>query len=124
MAMNGGKRVVTALRAVSRAGVRQSSPWSARAVVGQRWISQSPLRLHDDHDHDFVPLKQGDGAAKTAVLHTEFDDDDDEDDEDMVSVVAVGPNGDLEYGGPTHGGKYKEPTRFGDWERKGRCSDF
>jgi hypothetical protein len=25
-----------------------------------------------------------------------------------------------EYGGP----RGKEPTRFGDWERKGRCSDF
>ena len=25
-----------------------------------------------------------------------------------------------EYGGP----KGLEPTRFGDWERKGRCSDF
>jgi hypothetical protein len=25
-----------------------------------------------------------------------------------------------EYGGPTG----PEPTRFGDWERKGRCVDF
>ncbi len=25
-----------------------------------------------------------------------------------------------EFGGPTG----PEPTRFGDWERKGRCSDF
>lgn len=25
-----------------------------------------------------------------------------------------------EYGGP----RGKEPTRFGDWEQKGRCSDF
>ncbi|KAJ1641393.1 hypothetical protein T492DRAFT_919289 [Pavlovales sp. CCMP2436] len=25
-----------------------------------------------------------------------------------------------EYGGP----RGLEPTRFGDWERKGRCSDF
>lgn len=25
-----------------------------------------------------------------------------------------------EYGGP----KGPEPTRFGDWERKGRCVDF
>ena len=25
-----------------------------------------------------------------------------------------------EYGGP----KGKEPTRYGDWERKGRCIDF
>ncbi|MCW9032887.1 MAG: DUF1674 domain-containing protein [Alphaproteobacteria bacterium] len=25
-----------------------------------------------------------------------------------------------EYGGP----RGKEPTRFGDWEQKGRCTDF
>jgi hypothetical protein len=25
-----------------------------------------------------------------------------------------------EYGGP----KGKEPTRYGDWEKKGRCVDF
>ena len=32
------------------------------------------------------------------------------------------PNGSLEpeYGGP----KGLEPTRYGDWERKGRCVDF
>jgi hypothetical protein len=29
-----------------------------------------------------------------------------------------------EWGGPTRGGRLLEPTRFGDWERKGRCSDF
>ena len=26
--------------------------------------------------------------------------------------------------GETGGSKGPEPTRFGDWERKGRCSDF
>jgi hypothetical protein len=26
--------------------------------------------------------------------------------------------------GPTRGGKRPEPTRYGDWERKGRASDF
>ena len=34
-----------------------------------------------------------------------------------TSVTEIGP---LEIGGP----KGAEPTRFGDWERKGRCSDF
>jgi hypothetical protein len=34
---------------------------------------------------------------------------------------AVPPAGDdAEVGGP----KGPEPTRFGDWERKGRCIDF
>ena len=30
----------------------------------------------------------------------------------------------IEWGGPLRGGGLPEPTRFGDWERKGRCSDY
>jgi hypothetical protein len=46
----------------------------------------------------------------------------DEDDEaDMVPMID-GATG--EWGGPTKGGAMPEPTRFGDWERKGRCTDF
>ena len=44
--------------------------------------------------------------------------------EDIEQMLVEGPDGSLEHGGPTRGGRYKEPTRFGDWERKGRCSDF
>lgn len=38
---------------------------------------------------------------------------------DMFEFQAV-----QEWGGPRRGGRLPEPTRFGDWERKGRCSDF
>ena len=44
-----------------------------------------------------------------------------DDDEDMV-VMTDPKTG--EWGGPTKGGKLPEPTRYSDWERKGRCSDF
>jgi hypothetical protein len=36
------------------------------------------------------------------------------------SAPASGPNASGEIGGPTG----PEPTRFGDWEKKGRCIDF
>jgi hypothetical protein len=29
-------------------------------------------------------------------------------------------NSEVEFGGP----QGKEPTRYGDWEKNGRCSDF
>jgi hypothetical protein len=45
----------------------------------------------------------------------------DEDEEDMVQMVDAKTG---EWGGPTRGGTAPEPTRFGDWERKGRCTDF
>jgi len=38
--------------------------------------------------------------------------------EDTAAVAS--PVTPKEYGGPTG----KEPTRYGDWERGGRCSDF
>jgi hypothetical protein len=37
---------------------------------------------------------------------------------DLAGVAAAEPRG--EIGGPPG----PEPTRFGDWERKGRCIDF
>ncbi|CAN0053843.1 unnamed protein product [Ectocarpus sp. 12 AP-2014] len=48
---------------------------------------------------------------------------DDVGDEEMEEMLQEGPAG-KEWGGPTRGGVLGEPTRFGDWERKGRCSDF
>eukprot|EP01041_Mallomonas_annulata_P009804 gene9804-20393_t len=48
---------------------------------------------------------------------------DNEDEEEMVNMFTKGPMG-VEWGGPTRGGKFPEPTRYGDWERKGRASDF
>ena len=48
----------------------------------------------------------------------------DTEEEDREEMFVLGPDGTREWGGPTRGGKMPEPTRFGDWERKGRCSDF
>lgn len=45
----------------------------------------------------------------------------DSDDEDMVPMIDPNTG---EWGGPTKGGTMPEPTRFGDWERAGRCTDF
>jgi hypothetical protein len=47
----------------------------------------------------------------------------DEDEDDLEEMFVQGPNG-IEWGGPTRGGSKPEPTRYGDWERKGRVSDF
>ena len=40
--------------------------------------------------------------------------------EDMFCETSSGK----EWGGPMRGGKFYEPTRYGDWEREGRCTDF
>ncbi|GAB9470485.1 hypothetical protein Gpo141_00007729 [Globisporangium polare] len=86
--------------------------------------SRAHFHSHDDH------AKVGGGAKPAAGAHDhdhdhdhDDDEEDEEDEEDMESVVDIGPLG-KEFGGPQRGGKFKEPTRFGDWERKGRCTDF
>lgn len=46
---------------------------------------------------------------------------DSDDEADLAPAVDPATN---ERGGPTRGGTRPEPTRFGDWERGGRCVDF
>ena len=43
--------------------------------------------------------------------------------DEMENMFVEGPMG-IEWNGPTRGGRRPEPTRYGDWERKGRASDF
>ena len=57
-------------------------------------------------------------AKINVAIDAETDDDDDM--EDMFVDTSMGK----EWGGPTRGGRMPEPTRFGDWERKGRATDF
>ncbi|POM76801.1 hypothetical protein PHPALM_5935 [Phytophthora palmivora] len=81
---------------------------------------QTRLYSNGSKDADFVALHP---SGKPHITTTSVSDDVDDDEDDTEDMVAIGPSG-VEYGGPTRGGKLKEPTRFGDWERKGRCSDF
>lgn len=43
--------------------------------------------------------------------------------EELEEMYVMGPAG-IEWNGPTRGGARPEPTRYKDWERKGRCTDF
>jgi len=61
------------------------------------------------------------GEVKAACGTLPNDDEEEEMEmEDMFVQTAMGS----EWGGPMRGGRLSEPTRYGDWERKGRCSDF
>lgn len=73
---------------------------------------QNPLAMdlddHDDDDHDHD--HEGGGV---------------EGEEEEEEMLMPGPSlGMKEWGGPTRGGKRLEPTRYGDWDRMGRVSDF
>lgn len=47
----------------------------------------------------------------------------DEELDELEEMFIEGPAG-VEWGGPTRGGQRPEPTRYGDWERNARVSDF
>ncbi|MCP5363634.1 MAG: DUF1674 domain-containing protein [Hyphomicrobiales bacterium] len=61
-----------------------------------------------DKNTDEGPARQH-SANQTAPVVTE-----------RTEAVPDNPEGTDEVGGP----KGPEPTRYGDWERKGRCVDF
>uniref|UniRef100_A0A7S1XVT7 Succinate dehydrogenase assembly factor 4, mitochondrial n=2 Tax=Phaeomonas parva TaxID=124430 RepID=A0A7S1XVT7_9STRA len=76
--------------------------------------SQSHSHAHaHDHGHDHGHDHDDDGYDQAHFV----------DEEDWEEMILDGPAG-KEWGGPRRGGKLAEPTRFGDWERKGRCTDF
>ena len=53
------------------------------------------------------------------------DDDEEMEQEEMfVEAYETFKHKTMEWGGPRRGGRLPEPTRYGDWERKGRCTDF
>lgn len=77
--------------------------------------------------HVDTPTKS---TAEKVVLESCSDDIHSYDDEMEQEEMFVDPHESFEHGntrewgGPRRGGRLPEPTRFGDWERKGRCSDF
>ena len=62
------------------------------------------------------------GASNNAVV--DGDEEDDQEEMFVTSDPGLGVGTAREWGGPRRGGALAEPTRFGDWERKGRCTDF
>jgi hypothetical protein len=69
-----------------------------------------------------APSTKDEGVATEAC--GEVDDTDMEQEEMFVDAPDFFDFKIREWGGPRRGGRMPEPTRFGDWERKGRCTDF
>lgn len=96
-------------------GVSQASTLSVRAGLDR--MSHRRLVVC------VLPMNASPGGCRSPPRPNSRDAAEEEDGEELEEMVQDGPAG-KEWGGPTRGGRYREPTRFGDWERKGRCSDF
>lgn len=120
-------------------GIHQSSATAASKSIGDigdvvvdhetnsaNDASSDQQRAVDD---TVKPSSSGGGCSQGVSLDhlDEYDDGYDSDEQEEMFVVsdpAFGLDGLQEWGGPRRGGRLMEPTRFGDWERKGRCTDF
>jgi len=78
----------------------------------QEPATAAPSDMRFYKDGKLVSSKCDDGGDEAAPQEDE-----------MENMFIQGPMG-MEWNGPTRGGKRPEPTRYGDWERKGRASDF
>lgn len=63
-------------------------------------------------------------VPETTAVNPDDDDDEMEQEEMFVKPHESFEFRTMEWGGPRRGGRLPEPTRYGDWERKGRCTDF
>ncbi|KAA8540503.1 hypothetical protein F0562_024578 [Nyssa sinensis] len=73
---------------------------------------------HHQQQYQENPNKQGESSENKEKIQNEKDDDDRDDEDEGDDVDINKETG--EIGGP----RGPEPTRYGDWERNGRCSDF
>lgn len=79
---------------------------------------------------DEVELDATKEVAPVTLEDLDKHNDDDDEDEMEQEEMFVTPHDSfefretMEWGGPRRGGRLPEPTRYGDWERKGRCTDF
>ena len=88
------------------------------AFENKSWVNTT--KKNDEH-HEEVKVTKNNSEEDDSKVEEE-----DEMEEMFVdSDPILGLDGDSkEWGGPRRGGRFPEPTRYGDWERKGRTSDF
>ncbi|THG03370.1 succinate dehydrogenase assembly factor 4, mitochondrial-like [Camellia sinensis] len=88
--------------------VTLSGPNSARRLICPS------IQLQQEDQVNPKKLEEEESEIKEKIQNEKDNEDEDEDDDfDMNKETG-------EIGGP----RGPEPTRYGDWERNGRCSDF
>merc|ERR1719284_807673 len=100
-----------------------AAPWSSAVAAAQPNLPSSAESSSPSMGLASAPPAPKPLPKAPTPLSECGDVDDDEDDE-MEDMFVRTSFDTIEWGGPLRGGRMPEPTRFGDWERKGRCTDF
>lgn len=90
-------------------------------------VNRIQITVNVSHVTNANEQPSSDNVKMSACGDTDGDLDDDLEMEQEEMFVQAHPSFEHdipEWGGPRRGGRLPEPTRFGDWERKGRCTDF
>lgn len=122
------RSLMRGLRSLSTGMSKAGTPNRVSFVPGDVSVTKTQSKLKAAHDaahdasHDAAHAAEEAAAAAAGTLPASCGPENEEEDE-MEEMFVQGPAG-MEWGGPTRGGQRPEPTRFKDWERKGRCTDF
>jgi hypothetical protein len=108
--------------------VRQPLPKGVwRCYSSKNENNEGHIKINQDQRVPTVDIVQKNNVAKVpdpSTLNSKCGPEEEDEEDTMEEMFIMGPSGVMEWNGPTRGGKRPEPTRYGDWERKGRCSDF
>lgn len=103
--------------------IKKSGLGDGRVLAFTTLRQKVPLDPHSSHSEEEEKAAE-EAAAKEGKMPASCGPENPDDEEDeMENMFVQGPAG-MEWGGPTRGGQRPEPTRYGDWERKGRASDW
>ena len=109
----------------SQAATRTIHASVSRRVNDGVYVTTTTAAINSDDTQNKKSTIGGSSCSKPELNNAVGQDDEEEQEEMFVmSHPSQGLGSIREWGGPTRGGKLAEPTRFGDWERKGRCTDF
>ena len=86
--------------------------------------TKTSATISNDAQSASPDFPKGEIKAACGTIPEENADEEEEQEEMFVDPYEAFEHGGKEWGGPRRGGRFPEPTRYGDWERKGRCTDF
>mmetsp|Transcript_32736 Transcript_32736/g.49337 ORF Transcript_32736/g.49337 Transcript_32736/m.49337 type:complete len:137 (+) Transcript_32736:86-496(+) len=113
--------IIVAKEPLLQTGIHFSSSSGLRRFATSKHVTVTESKSEDagkEEDSEPKILKAACGDV------TENQDEEEEEEEMFVDAFEGFAHKGREWGGPTRGGRFPEPTRYGDWERKGRCTDF
>ena len=104
--------------------LESASKTNMRSYHASHVVLQPKEAVHVSIEKSDTPPSESIPGNDSKCGPVEEDDEMEQEEMFVTSDPLLGLGKIQEWGGPRRGGRLAEPTRFGDWERKGRCTDF